>query len=87
MSFDSADLANMEADGTLNDVITHEMGHVLGIGTVWKRKKLLKGAGTKNPTFIGTTAKFEFGILKGDRSSGRPGREHGRPWNGGRTLA
>jgi len=38
MSFDTADLARMQADGTLNDVITHEMGHVLGIGTIWERK-------------------------------------------------
>jgi hypothetical protein len=35
MQFDTADLANMEADGSLLDVITHEMGHVLGFGTVW----------------------------------------------------
>src|SRR5438874_787744 len=33
MAFDTADLQQMESDGTLNDVITHEMGHVLGIGT------------------------------------------------------
>jgi Zn-dependent protease with chaperone function len=30
MQFDTADLANMQSNGTLNDVITHEMGHVLG---------------------------------------------------------
>ncbi|MCC6124849.1 MAG: hypothetical protein IT426_07805 [Pirellulales bacterium] len=35
MEFDSADLGAMEADGSLVDVITHEMGHVLGFGTVW----------------------------------------------------
>ena len=35
MQFDTADLAAMEADGSLVDVITHEMGHVLGFGTVW----------------------------------------------------
>ena len=35
MSFDTADLAQMQADGTLKDVITHEMGHVIGIGTIW----------------------------------------------------
>src|SRR5499426_669818 len=38
MQFDTADLAEMDADGTLNDVITHEMGHVLGIGTIWSHK-------------------------------------------------
>jgi len=64
MSFDTADLAKMEQDGTLTDVITHEMGHVIGIGTVWTNKKLLKGAGTNNPTFVGKNAKREYGLLK-----------------------
>src|SRR4051812_35313342 len=61
MQFDIADLAAMEADGTLNDVITHEMGHVIGIGTIWTHKKLLKGANTSNPTFQGPTAMKEYG--------------------------
>ena len=41
----TADLAKMQSDGTLGDVITHEMGHVLGIGTLWERMGLLKDAG------------------------------------------
>lgn len=65
MAFDAADLKAMEADGTLNDVITHEMGHVLGIGTIWDIKGLLNGAGTRNPTFTGKGASAEFGKLKG----------------------
>ncbi len=65
MQFDKADLAQMEANGTLNDVITHEMGHVLGIGTIWRNKGLLKNAGKANPTFTGANAKIEFGKLKG----------------------
>ena len=35
MEFDSADVANLEAAGDLIDVALHEMGHVLGIGTLW----------------------------------------------------
>ncbi|MSV31719.1 MAG: peptidase [Bryobacterales bacterium] len=65
MSFDTADLAKMQADGTLLDVITHEMGHVIGIGTIWEDKGLLVGAGTNNPTFKGVNAKREYGALKG----------------------
>jgi len=65
MAFDTADLKQMEKNGTLNDVITHEMGHVLGIGTIWDLKGLLKGAGTSNPTFTGKGASGEFGKLKG----------------------
>ncbi|QOZ70660.1 leishmanolysin-related zinc metalloendopeptidase [Bradyrhizobium arachidis] len=65
MQFDTADLAAMEADGTLNDVITHEMGHVIGIGTIWTNKKLLRGAHTSNPTFVGANAMREYGKLRG----------------------
>ena len=65
MSFDTADLAHMEADGTLVDVITHEMGHVIGIGTIWEDKGLLAGAGIEQPTFTGTNAKREYGLLRG----------------------
>jgi hypothetical protein len=36
MRFDTADLANLEAQGALVDVIVHEMGHVLGFGTAWQ---------------------------------------------------
>ena len=69
MSFDTADLAQMEQGGTLNDVITHEMGHVIGVGTIWKLKGLLKGENTTNPTFKGTTASKEYGKLRGSNSS------------------
>lgn len=65
MLFDTADLAQMQENGTLLDVITHEMGHVIGIGTIWPHKGLLVGAGTTNPTFKGTNAKKEYGILNG----------------------
>lgn len=63
MSFDTPDLAKMEADDTLNDVITHEMGHVLGIGTLWEMKGLLKAPRTDNPEFTGEAATNEFGQL------------------------
>ena len=35
MTFDSADVASLNAAGSLNSVILHEMGHVLGFGTLW----------------------------------------------------
>jgi hypothetical protein len=64
MSFDTADLAKMDQAGTLDDVITHEMGHVLGIGTLWEEKGLLKGPRTSNPTFGGPAAMEEYRILR-----------------------
>lgn len=70
MSFDTADLKKMEQEGTLQDVITHEMGHVLGIGTLWRTKSLLKRADTTNPTFVGKNAKREYGkLLSGNNRS------------------
>jgi Leishmanolysin len=79
MSFDTADLAKMQADGTLLDVITHEMGHVIGIGTIWARKQLLVGAGSANPTFIGTNARREYGVLKGTGPAAVPVENIGGP--------
>jgi len=35
MSFDSADLTNLENNGSLLDVILHEMAHVIGLGSLW----------------------------------------------------
>ena len=69
MSFDTADLSKMESNGTLNDVITHEMGHVLGIGTLWKMKKLLKNVETENPVFRGAASMVEYAKLKGQKKA------------------
>ena len=66
MSFDSADLAQMEADGSLARVIMHEMAHVLGVGSIWDRFGLLQGAGTINPVFTGENAIREFATLRGE---------------------
>jgi hypothetical protein len=35
ITLDQDDVAQMRAAGTLNDVLTHEIGHTLGIGTLW----------------------------------------------------
>ena len=35
MRFDTGDLDNLNAVGLLDDVILHEIGHVLGIGSMW----------------------------------------------------
>jgi hypothetical protein len=63
MEFDTADLARMELDGSLEDVIFHEMGHVIGMGTMWGMKGLLEGAGSINPVFMGENAMRAFAKL------------------------
>lgn len=65
MEFDTVDLGQMEANGTLVNVIMHEIGHVLGFGTLWERMGLLQGVGSRQPTFIGRHAMDEFGQLMG----------------------
>lgn len=42
MEFDVADLDRLESSGDLEEVILHEMGHVLGIGTLWSHFGLLR---------------------------------------------
>lgn len=68
MAFDTADLDQMEVAGTLTDVITHEMGHVLGIGSMWGLHNLVSPppddqAALNNPVFNGLTAQREYGSL------------------------
>ena len=47
MEFDTADLERMENDGSLLTIITHEMAHALGFGTLWEDKGLLQGVGDR----------------------------------------
>jgi hypothetical protein len=54
MKFDTADVAALAASGNLQEVITHEMLHVLGFGSFWDTTaaKLLINYGT-NVSYIG----------------------------------
>jgi hypothetical protein len=72
MEFDSADVADMIADGTFLGVILHEMGHVLGIGTIWEDKGLLVGVGTTNPRFVGSQAVAAYNAIFGTSATGVP---------------
>ncbi len=65
MAFDAADIAAYEAEGKLENLILHEMGHVLGIGTLWESFEVISGAGSDNPTFIGANALNEWHTLGG----------------------
>jgi hypothetical protein len=63
LKLDSDDLLQMEGLGTLNDVVLHEMGHILGIGTLWT--KLLAGEATNDPQFLGAQAVTAYRGLGG----------------------
>lgn len=53
MRFDADDIGGLISTGRLNDVVLHEMLHVVGFGTNWSLKSLLVGAGGSNPRFVG----------------------------------
>ncbi|NNF14096.1 MAG: hypothetical protein HKN72_12770 [Gemmatimonadetes bacterium] len=42
MEFDDADLDLLELEGNMQSVVLHEMGHVLGVGTIWSYRGLLQ---------------------------------------------
>lgn len=65
MEFDETDLSTLLAEGLLDETITHEMGHVLGFGTLFHSHGLVQGSGTSNPVFVGPTAMAEYARLKG----------------------
>jgi hypothetical protein len=72
MEFDSADVAEMVRDGSFENVIIHEMGHVIGIGTLWNSLGLVRGLGTANPTFVGANAVREYQTLSGTQATAVP---------------
>ena len=79
MRFDIADIKQLEAEGTFRSVILHEMGHVIGVGTLWEQLGLLRGAGTDNPTFTGLAAQTVFGVLSGSEPRAVPVANTGGP--------
>ena len=67
MLLDADDLPGTAAEGILQDVITHEMLHAIGFGTIWDVKGLLLAGGTVNSAFAGLRARL--GCLGGGGAS------------------
>ncbi len=64
MEFDEADVPGMLANGTFRDVVLHEMGHVLGVGTLWNvGRSFLVDAGSAAPYFTGAGARAAFAAI------------------------
>jgi hypothetical protein len=72
MKFDTADLDVVESNGLMPTVIVHEMGHVLGFGTIWTDLNLLADpslSGGTDPHFTGTQALAAFNFVGGSSYS------------------
>ena len=54
MEFDLDDLNTLSSTGSLQDVITHEMLHVLGFGVFWNDLNLLTGFDTPTVGYLGS---------------------------------
>jgi leishmanolysin/Big-like domain-containing protein len=68
MRFDTADIDNLSST-VLKDVVTHEMGHVLGFGTIWTDLNLLADpslSGGTDPHFTGPQAIAAFNTVGGN---------------------
>jgi hypothetical protein len=65
MFFDSADLDFLEQIGFFDEVVTHEMGQVLGFGTLWEFGRDLLQGGAPDPRFTGPLAIAAFADLGG----------------------
>jgi hypothetical protein len=63
LQLDVADTDRLETQGRLDDLLLHEMAHVLGFGTLWEDYDLLMGSGTSDPVFGGSTATAAFKLL------------------------
>jgi hypothetical protein len=62
MRFDTADVATLAAAGQLEQVITHEMGHVLGFGTLWDQTVFNC---LQSPSSVGAPVDTYFSCAKG----------------------
>lgn len=69
LQLDIADLDLTLNTGTLDNVFLHEIGHIIGIGTLWGQitstysRNLLSGAGGADPFFAGSAARAQFAAL------------------------
>ncbi|HET7461808.1 MAG TPA: leishmanolysin-related zinc metalloendopeptidase [Longimicrobium sp.] len=70
MQFDAADVANLESHDQLQSVILHEMGHVLGIGTLWNFMGFLQNPSPTSGTGLDTYFSGTNGIAGFDAIGG-----------------
>ncbi|HEX6039638.1 leishmanolysin-related zinc metalloendopeptidase [Longimicrobium sp.] len=75
MRFDAADMEEMESEGLLENVIRHEMGHVLGIGSLWSFRGFLAnpspvGGPVLDTYYTGSNGIAGFNLIGGNTYTG-----------------
>ena len=77
MTFDDDDVRQLRLMGRLDDVILHEMGHVLGFGTIWQDLDLIMGMRGGDPFFTGNEAITQFFAIGGQAANPVPVENQG----------
>ncbi len=73
VELDTADLAALNESGTLDDVMTHEFGHVLGLQRfTWGQRDLVVNAGGPDPYYQGAAGREQFAAVGGGTYLGIP---------------
>ena len=75
MRLDVEDLETQNSRGTLVDLLTHEIGHIIGIGTLWDNKGFLQNPSLEQGVgvdthFNGPAAIREFDFIGGESYTG-----------------
>lgn len=77
MEFDVADVNDLVAEGQFDEVILHEMAHVIGFGTIWTNLFLLRGLFF--PRFVGSEALAQYRSLCNPAAFWVPVENNGGP--------
>lgn len=86
IQFDDADLELLETEGNMFPVILHEMGHVLGIGTIWDNRGLLEAPSVGDPNDPGDDAPGADTHFKGARAIAAFNLAGGLTYTGGARV-
>lgn len=69
---DSADIESERSAGRLEELLVHELAHVLGFGTLWRQRALVADTATDAPYFVGRQAREAFSEVGGGAFDGQP---------------